>query len=331
MADFSQIIGQDSIIEHFQKAITENLVSHAYIINGEDGSGKMLLAKAFAKQLQCQGEGERPCGSCQSCMQLESGNHPDVIYVTYEKTGIGVDDIRSQINNTVDIKPYSSPFKIYIVDEAHKMTEQAQNALLKTIEEPPDYAVILLLTDNVNRLLPTIQSRCVLLQTKPVAAPLIKAYLMEKKGVPDYAAELAAAFSQGNVGKAIRFAASEHFMEMKEEVLVLLKNLYEMSMQDLINGMHRLSERKREIDDCIDFMILWYRDVCMFKVTRDANLLLYKEEIRHITKHASKISYEGIEKCIQAMEKAKARLRANVNFDITIEMLLLTLKENGNG
>lgn len=139
-------------------------MSHAYIINGEKGSGKKLLAGIFAQTLQCQEKGTEPCMHCQSCLQAQSMNQPDIIRVTHEKPNtISVEDIRGQLNGDIQIKPYSSPYKIYIVDEAEKLSPQAQNALLKTIEEPPAYAVILLLTANTGMLLPTILSRCVVL------------------------------------------------------------------------------------------------------------------------------------------------------------------------
>ncbi len=149
MLNFQEIIGHDQIKEHFQKAIEYNKVSHAYILAGEAGMGRKSLANAFALTLLCEKGKSEPCMECHACKQVLSGSHPDLIYVSHEKPGtIGVDDIRKQINDTIMIRPYSSYYKVYIVDEAEKMTQQAQNALLKTIEEPPSYAVILLLTTN---------------------------------------------------------------------------------------------------------------------------------------------------------------------------------------
>ena len=159
MAGFSEILGHEQIIEHLQNAIKLQKVSHAYILDGEEGAGKKLLARAFAQTLQCERGGVDPCGECHSCKQAQSGNQPDIIEVTHEKpASIGVEDIRGQLCSDIQIKPYSSPYKIYIVDEAEKMTVQAQNALLKTIEEPPAYGVIMLLTTNADAFLPTILS-----------------------------------------------------------------------------------------------------------------------------------------------------------------------------
>ena len=180
MGSFKDVVGHKDIINYIRNAVTENKVSHAYILNGERGSGKKMLANLFATTLLCEKQGPDPCNACHSCHQAESGNHPDIIRVTHEKPGsIAVDDIREQVNQTVAVKPYQGAYKVYIIPEADLMTVQAQNALLKTIEEPPEYVVILLLTENADQLLPTINSRCVMLKLRNIKDKLIKRYLME--------------------------------------------------------------------------------------------------------------------------------------------------------
>ncbi len=330
MAGFHQIIGHEQIIEHLKTAIRTQTVSHAYILAGEDGMGKRTLASAFARGIQCE-SGEKDgdsCGSCKSCMQAESKNHPDIIYVTHEKASLGVDDIRNQINNDILVKPYSSSRKVYIVEDGEKMTEQAQNALLKTLETPPAYGVIILLTNNINAFLPTILSRCVILKLNPVREEDIKNYLMGVHKIPDYQAELSAAFSQGNVGRAVSYASSENFAAMKDKVLHLLRYIDQMELYELIEGLKAISEQKENIEEYLDLITLWYRDILMFKVTKDINLLLYKGEYSEILKQANRSSYEGLEEIIKAVEKAKVRMKANVNFDIVMELMFLTIKEN---
>ncbi len=329
MRDFSKIIGHEKIIEYFQNAITMDKVSHAYILNGADKSGKMMLAEAFAAALQCEKGGTSPCGECHSCKQAENRNQPDIIYVTHEKPNtLGVEDIRKQLNDDIVIKPYSSRYKVYIVDEAEKMNVQAQNALLKTIEEPPAYARILLLTTNADSFLPTILSRCVRLDLKAVADDKIRRFLMEEKQVPDYQADICVAFAQGNVGKAIQLGASENFNEMKNSALQLIKRLKEIDLYEMTQAVKQITEYKLEINDYFDLMMVWYRDVLLYKATADANKLIFQDQIYDIKKAASHSSYEGIEKILEALEKAKTRLRANVNFELVIELLLLTIKEN---
>ena len=191
MAGFHDIIGHDDIIRHLKNAIETGKVSHSYIFTGEAGSGKKLLAGTFAAALQCESGESEPCMTCDSCKKVIGKNHPDIITVTHEKPGsISIDEVRDQVVHDVDIKPYCSPYEIYIIPDAEMMTVQAQNAILKTIEEPPEYAVILLLTSNIDSLLHTIRSRCVRLDLKVVDDGLVKKYLMEHLQVPDYQAEI---------------------------------------------------------------------------------------------------------------------------------------------
>ena len=329
MAKFSDIIGQEQIKEHLQNAIATNKVSHAYIINGERCAGKEFIAHVFAMALQCERQEEEPCQECHSCKQALSGNQPDIIKVMHEKPNtIGVEDIRTQINSTIAIKPYSSPRKIYIMNEGEKMTVQAQNALLKTLEEPPEYTVILILTTNVNALLPTILSRCVVLNMKPVRDELIKKFLMETVQIPDYKSDLCVAFARGNVGKAKLLASSEEFDNIKEEAVTLLKYINDMEIGEIVAAIKKINDYKFDVNDYLDILSIWYRDVLLFKATNDVNHLIFRGEIQYIRKVADRCSYHGIEKILKALDKAQNRLSANVNFDLTMELLLLTIKEN---
>ena len=327
MFSFSEIVGHEQIKEHMQAAIRDKKPFHAYLFQGEEGVGKEALARTFAAGLQCQSEStDKPCKECVSCRQMESGNQPDVIWVTREKASLGVDEIREQLCNTMDIKPFSSPYKIYLVPEAEKMTEAAQNALLKTIEEPPEYGIVILMTSNISALLPTIQSRCLTLEFRPLSTAVVESYVKEHCQVPDYQARASAAFAQGNLGKAMRYAKSEDFIERKDHIISLLRHVEQMDLSEMLAVIKDLGTRKDEVRDYIDLMVLWYRDVLLFKATKDINQLLFQDEASYISREASHRSYEKIEEILQAFEKAKVRLRANVNFDITMELMLLALK-----
>ena len=329
MAKFTDIIGQEQLKEHLQNALSTNKVSHAYIINGERSSGKEFVARVFAMALQCEKRGTEPCGECHSCKQALGNNQPDIIYVSHEKPNtIGVEDIRKQINGDIDIKPYSSPRKIYIMNEGEKMTVQAQNALLKTLEEPPEYAVLLILTTNVDAMLPTILSRCVVLNMKPVADAKVKKYLMEELGVPDYKANICVAFARRNIGKAKMLANSEEFEKVKEEAVTLVKYIKDMEINEIVKAIKKITEYKFDVNDYLDILSAWYRDILLFKATKDVNSLIFKEEIQQIMRVSDRSTYEGIENIVNALQQAKKRLDANVNFELTMELLLLTVKEN---
>ena len=329
MSGFKDVVGHKDIIQYIKNAVSQDKVSHAYILNGERGSGKKLLANLFAQTLQCEEGKEEPCYHCHSCRQAVSGNHPDIIRVTHEKPGsISVDDIRKQINEDIQIKPYSGKYKIYIMADADLMTVQAQNALLKTIEEPPSYAVIFLLTENADSLLPTICSRCVMLKLRNIKDQLVKKYLMERLQIPDYKAELCTAFAQGNIGRAIMLASSDHFNEIRDEAVQLLKYIDTMELPELMDAVKRITVYKIEITDYLDILMIWYRDVLIYKATKNIDRVIFGEELEFIRERAKKSSYEGIETILKALEKAKERLKANVNFELVMELLLLTIKEN---
>ena len=329
MGSFKDVVGHKDILKYISSAVENNRVSHAYIQNGERGSGKKMLANLFAMTLLCETGDNEPCGKCHSCKQAESGNHPDIIRVTHEKpNSISVDDIRTQVNNTVDIKPYQGPYKVYIIPQADMMTPQAQNAILKTIEEPPSYAVFLLLTENAETLLPTINSRCVMLKLRNIKDTLIKKYLMENLEIPDYKADMCTAFAQGNMGRAIMLANSDHFNEIREEAVQLLKHISEMELNEIVAAVKNISVYKLEITDYLDIIMIWYRDVLLYKATKEIDKVVFKDQLQSIKEQARKSSYEGIELILESLEKAKARLKANVNFDLVMELLFLTIKEN---
>lgn len=344
MAGFQEIIGHEQIISHLKTAIALQKVSHAYIINGPASCGKMLLANAFAMTLQCEtvqkkldaGEEEvltaamaEPCMQCRSCRQAIGKNQPDIIYLTHEKPNtISVDDVRKQINGDIGIKPYSSRYKIYIVDEAEKMNVQAQNALLKTIEEPPAYAVILLLTTNADAFLPTIRSRCVTLDCKPAKDAKVRGFLMKQCQIPDYKADICVAFAQGNVGRAMLLAGSERFNELKDFTLQILRRIGDIPDYDILQELKPLNDFKEEIKDFFDLLLLWYRDVLLYKASGQEEQLIFQDQSFEIMQQAQKSTYAGLQNILEAIETAKRRIQANVNFELTLELLLMTIKEN---
>ena len=327
MPGFDAIVGHDKIKEHLKNAIQMDKISHAYILNGAQGIGKKTIASVFAQAVQCEEGTAEPCGKCHSCIQAESGNHPDIITVSHEKpNSIGVDEIREQVNNTIDIRPYKGPYKIYIIPQADMMTVQAQNALLKTIEEPPFYAVIILITTNQEAFLPTILSRCVQLKLKPLKDFTVKSYITEHLKVPEREAEICAAFARGNLGKAIHLASSEEFKNLYQKVMVILKNVETMDITILLDCIREMKEQNFDIGEVLDLMQLWYRDVLMYKVTKDMNLLIFKDKYKLINEMGQKKDYAGLEQILAAIDTARTRLDANVNMELVMELLLLTMK-----
>ena len=293
---FRELHTQSTAAHFLQHALGSGHISHAYLFSGEKGSGKRDLAELFAKTILCgnrtEGEDTEPCGRCVSCRKAESGNHPDILYVQHEKPGvISVDEIRTQVVETATVRPYESAYKVYIIEDADLMNPQAQNALLKTLEEPAPYVVILLLTENKEALLPTILSRCVVLD--------------------------------------LHRGGEEIPEEVTEEALQLIGAIPEMNAGGWIAALQMLTRDKQNINSYLDVFTKWYRDVLLFKATKDADSLIYREYITQISRTAKHCSYEGIEEVLAAIETAGARLRANVNFEVTMELLFLAIREKG--
>lgn len=329
MAGFKDIIGQEKIVKYLQNAINSNKISHAYIINGERGMGKKLLAGSLAMTLQCERGGEEPCLECHACKQVMTNNHPDIKWIAHEKVSvITVDDVREQINSDMSIKPYSGKYKIYIMDEAEKMNVAAQNALLKTIEEPPSYGIILLLTNNKDSFLQTILSRCVALDLKPLGNESIINYLKVNEKLPEYQAKIIASFAGGNLGRGIRLATMEGFNDLKEMVIRQLSGLENSNASDIVGFVKEVEGYKDNISEYIDLIITWFRDVLIYKASKDINQLIFKEELLLIEKYSIKLSYNAINDIFIAADKVGTRLKANVNFDLTIEMLLMSIRDN---
>ena len=166
------------------------------------------------------------------------------------------------------------------------------------------------------------------LNMKPVRDDLVKKYLMEELQIPDYKANVCVAFARGNLGKARQLASSEEFDQIKEEAVSMLKYVQDMEINEMLAAIKKIQEYKFDVEDYLDILAIWYRDVLLFKATNDANHLIFKEEIQYIKKCADRCAYEGIEDILKALDKAKSRLKANVNFELTMELLLMAIKEN---
>ena len=166
------------------------------------------------------------------------------------------------------------------------------------------------------------------LNFKPVRDEVIRKYLMEELHVPDYQADVSVAFAQGNVGKAKQIATAEDFTEMMDAAFRILRRGSDMEVYEMVDALKNLSEQKHTIYEYLDLFLVWFRDVLLFKATKEMDSLVFKDEYNFIKERADKSSYEGLETIIKAIETAKARLQANVNFDLTMELLFLTIREN---
>ena len=230
------------------------------------------------------------------------------------------------------------------------MRSEAQNALLKSLEEPPEYVIMMLLCSSREMMLPTILSRCVNLELRPVEGTKIKKYLMEQQHLVDYQSDICVAHAQGNVGKAIKLGNSPEFVEFQRNTLDMLSGIRDKDSYELIETAKRIVERtsgsakkggeaddrsaditksdnKLEIDDYFDIIMLWYHEVLMIKASNDVNSLILKDRYYELKRAAGEITFQGIQNVLETVEKSRARIRANVNLEIVMDLLFFAMKQ----
>lgn len=294
---FEHILGNEKIKNILQESIKQEHTSHSYLFIGIEGIGKQMIAKEFAKILLCFEKGN--CNnSCKSCVEFISDNHPDFLLIEPEGNAIKIEQIR-QLQKRIQEKPIISKKKVYIINDADKMTKEAQNCLLKTLEEPPAYAVIILITSNEAALLLTIKSRCLKIPFEKISNEELKKYLLEK-GEQNISEELLQLYD-GSIGKALNLKEKK---EEYEGVIDLVKGIESSDYIDYQKKEEILLKNKENIQELLAyFMILLYQKT--------------KENLQY-------------RRTIEYVEEAKLRLTRNANFDMTIDQMLRKIWEEMN-
>ncbi|MCL2592856.1 MAG: AAA family ATPase [Defluviitaleaceae bacterium] len=324
MNDFGNIYGNEFIKDSLINMIKFNKVSHSYIINGYEGLGKKMLANAFAKKLQCESFSEDGC-SCTSCRVFDIGNHPDIIYVAPEKkASIGVDDIREKVNSRVMIKPYSSKYKIFIIDMADTMTVAAQNALLKTIEEPPSYGIFILIAKNLGAFLPTILSRCVVFKIKPLGDEIIKKY-MNDFGIKSELEDFLLAYSKGSIGNLIKIKEDSEFINFREKIINAVCLIENKNIQKTVELINKLEVLRDSFLDVLDILYIWYRDALVLKSSKREDLVINSDKIFDIKAFIEKFSITELLTASKAILNAKIFTGSNVNFQMNFNNMLFEI------
>ena len=327
MYTFEEIRGNTPLVEQLRRSAASGRSSHAYLFLGGAGAGKRLIANTFAKALQCEGE-KRPCDSCKSCHAFNHGNHPDVIYFQPLKNGktYTIEDVREQLLETVDLKPFQYEKKIYIIEKADTLNIQSQNALLKTLEEPPAHVVFLLLAERAEAFLPTILSRVVVMKIRPLSAETIADYLMQAGHLAEES-HILSAYAQGRIGQALELVEDEGFREMRQDILGKLEVLPSMSEGEAYLLAKDLEGYKNDLR-FLDIMELWYRDLLTAKSLREEGYLIQRDKKDAIFR-AAKEPAALLAKKAAAVRTARMRLAQNANFRLTMEVMLMDLKETG--
>lgn len=290
---FDNIIGNDKIKEILKTSIKQDKISHSYLFIGIDGIGKKLIAKRLAKSVLCL-DRQNCKNTCKSCIEFESNNHPDFEIVEPDGNTIKIEQIRN-LQKKVQEKPIISEKKIYIINDADKMTKEAQNCLLKTLEEPPEFAIIILIGNNESLFLETIKSRCIILHFEKISDENIKKYIEKNLGLQNLNENTFKIF-QGSIGKAnyLKDKISEY-----ENIEKVIENLNKKDLIDIIDMSKIIYESKEEINSILEYI----------------NVILIEK---------AKTNFK-FTKCIGIVENTKERLKNNGNYDMCIDNMLFNM------
>jgi DNA polymerase-3 subunit delta' len=328
---FADIIGQPTTVKYLQNAVRTGNVAQAYILAGMPGTGKKTLASRFAQALVCtefNALAGEPCDACIACRQAANGNHPDVVNVTHEKTIISVNDIREQVVSDVQIKPYYGGKKVYIIEDAELMKAPAQNALLKTLEEPPDFAVFMLLTATEDALLPTIRSRSFLLRINPLPSDTLASLMIDACGGNEQKAAFVGTYSRGSLGAALALAQDEEaYVHASELVKLQITYISEALSQRVrpdteVRFMASLLNGRQCNADNMDLLKRLFRDILVCKGSKNADSITFTSFRDEIETYAPHLSYEGISRVLSLLDEVVRANRYNVNPDPLVGMII---------
>lgn len=354
---FSDVIGHKEAVEKLKNAIRSGRIANAYIFSGPAGVGKEFVAINFAKALNCLSRvaeceevganGEDSCDECISCRRIDDGNHADVMLIRPEGTRLKIDQMRF-LQRQGAYRAIEGNYKVYIIAEAEKMTAEAANSLLKTLEEPPGAMVLILLTSVYSALLPTIRSRCQSLKFSLVPMAVLRDELIKRFGLPESKAKWVALRSQGRVGSALKLAreedtrhktqdarqeegssslksrvvSRESSSEDVDEISTSFPSLGRRSEEALLS-VFRKAESLSEAQDSLDALLSWYRDLLLVKQGCSQDLLIHSDRKGDLERIARFYSDVQIEKFIKVILKTQNLMQRNINPSLALEVMML--------
>ena len=306
---FNNIIGQDFAKKYLTNSIKKNKINHAYMFEGIDGIGKKKFSQELSKILL-------------DTQNVDSS--PDYINIYPDGNSIKIAQIR-KLQTDIIIKPHKN-YKIYIINQADSMTIEAQNALLKTLEEPPEYAIIILITSNKEALLDTIKSRCEIIKFLPISILDLNNYLINK-GIDKNRAQLLSTFARGSIEKAIELSESADFAIMRDEIQTYIEVMLDKDIIDILEIPTSMDKYKKDSISILDMLINYFRDIMLIKENVDKSMLINIDKLTFLQNMSKKITYSQVSKIIDIIEDIKKKIRSNCNFNISIQVMALNIYE----
>ena len=331
---FATFIGNQHLRDGLQRALRSNLLPHAYIFYGPEGVGKRTLALILAKSLNCLNLTDDCCDKCRSCYKIDRGLHPDVrLLLPGGKVGISIEQMRGEIRRTIYLKPLEGKRRVYIIDEAEKMTPEAANSLLKTLEEPPPAALLILLTKSYPSLLPTIRSRCQALRFSYIRREEIRESLIKRYGYPEEKASYISELSEGSMGIAINMDPQLIARQQKEMLSLAGLLLDKGNLREILEEASRFVREKgekrerEEMEAKLLSLGSVFRDLMILSSGGDKALLINKGREEELAKLVKKVDGENALQIVEGVYQALIALRKNANRKLLAEALFLHINQ----
>ncbi|MBI5183917.1 MAG: DNA polymerase III subunit delta' [Nitrospinae bacterium] len=322
---FKDIIGQNRAWTILQNTLRNGSVGHAYLFFGPEGIGKRLTAITFAKALNCLNEKGDSCDECNSCRKIEGGNHPDVIIINPEGVYIKIEQIR-RLQRMVNFKVYEGRRKVVILDSINEMTDEASNSFLKTLEEPPDETILILLSTNIHTLLPTIISRCQGIRFNLLPVESIMEVLIKKKGVGIEEARLIASLSNGRLGKAISIDIETTLKDRGDAFSILSDPLAE-GVCSIFSKADIWAKDGDNIHDLLDHLSNLCRDIAILKSSRNHDFIVNLDMIDELRLLSERLSFSTVQNIFQTVQNTIIFLKKNANLHLSIEVMMMRIGE----
>ena len=320
---FSDIYGQDKQVNILQGAMKNGRVPHAYLFHGIKGVGKKTTAKILVKALNCGEEKDDSCGRCPSCLKIEHGNHPDIVFIEPEGIFIKIDTIRD-LQNQIKFRPFEGKKRAFIITDADRMNDAAGNALLKTLEEPNPSNILILITSRIHKLPQTIISRCQKIRFNPVRLKTIASFLTDRLSIDEKPALAIASSAGGSIGRALEIK-EESFFDFKNDVIKILSDARAVPMSLFFLADSFGKDRASALQK-LDILREWYRDILVYRETHDVNKLIHRDISDATKKLSEKMEGVDILENIKIISDAYDAIDRNASRQLTLESMASRLK-----
>ena len=322
-----QVVGHEWAVRLLASSLAEGRLSHAYLFTGPPSVGKTTLALNFAQAIQCSGS-EPPCQECSACRQIARLRHPDVRVVEADGGTFKISQVR-ELEREAALAPHSAKRRIYILSEAERMSTEAANALLKTLEEPPDPVILILTASDANLLPPTIASRCQMLNLRPVPTEVVRRALLQRENVDPAQAELLARISGGRPGWALAALRDPSLMETRGHRLEQLQELLGADLVTRWEHAARMPAARETLRDVLDLWLAWWHDLLLVAAGQEHQIanLDYRDHLQSLSQQCPA---EAARRFLGQLLLAIRRLGQNVNTRLLLDVLLMDMPTIGS-